>query len=140
MPGPTVHFRMVMTIAVEEGLSAADAEAVARACLNVDQLWPGRTKPARHFIPFALYWVSRYFREAVAARATGDSVTALTRLGWAIHSKQDSIGHGVIGLSHLRYRLGIIKRDPDDWSLMTPRARVAIERETHAMVRHFLAS
>ena len=141
MPGPTVHFRMVRTIAAEEGMSASDAEAVAKACLSVDQLWPGSIKPTRHFWPFApLYWVPRYFGEALAARAAGDAATALTRLGWAIHGKQDSIGHGVLGLSHLRFRLGILKRDPDDWALMTPRARAAIERETHAMVRRFLAS
>jgi hypothetical protein len=141
VPGPTVHFRMVLEMAVEEGMPTTDAEAVATACLNVDSLWPGRTKPSRHFNPIApLYWAPRYMREALAARAAGDTSTALTRLGWALHSKQDSIGHGALGLSHLRYRMGLIERDPDDWSRMTPRARAAIGRETRGMLREFLAS
>ena len=141
MPGATVHFRMVFEMAGAEGMPPTDAETVATACINVDQLWPGSTKPWRHFNPTAsLYWAPRYFREAFAARADGERETALIRLGWAIHCRQDSIGHGVMGLSHLRYRLGILHRDPDDWAKMTPGARAAIERETRSMLRTFMAS
>jgi hypothetical protein len=141
VPGPTVHFRMVLEMAVQEGMPTTDAEAVATACLSVDSLWPGRNKPTRHFNPFApLYWEPRYMREALAALAAGDRATALARLGWAIHCRQDSIGHGVLGLSHLRYRLGLLKRDPDDWSKMTGRARSAIERDTRRMLRAFIAA
>ncbi len=69
MPGATVHFRMVFEMAGAEGMPPTDAEAVATACINVDQLWPGSTKPWRHFNPTAsLYWAPRYFREALAAR------------------------------------------------------------------------
>lgn len=141
MPGATVHFRMVLETAVAQGMPTPDAEVVAQACFDVDSLWPGRTRPTRHFNPFAsLYWAPRYMGEALAARAAGDSATALVRLGWALHAKQDSIGHGVLGLSHLRFRMGLMSRDPDDWYKMTPRARAAIERETNAMIRRFLAS
>jgi hypothetical protein len=141
VPGATVHFRMVLETAVAEGMPTTDAETVAQACFDVDSLWPGRTKPTRHFNPFAsLYWAPRYFREALAARAAGDPATALVRLGWALHAKQDSIGHGVLGLSHLRFRMGLLKRSPDDWYKMTVRARAAIERETHRMLREFIAS
>ena len=73
MPGPAVHFRLTMRWAVEEGMTEADAEAVGRANVLVDELWPGSHKPLRHFNPTAsLIFAPLELRRAVAFARAGD--------------------------------------------------------------------
>jgi hypothetical protein len=132
MPGPTVHFRYTVEWAVAARMPRQLAERVADSCAKVDALWPGSTLWTRHFDPTAtLFWLPVYF-----ARAVRDASPRY--LGYAIHCRQDAIGHGLLGLSHLRYRFGLLDRDPDDWALMPARTRARMERATGRIVRAYL--
>ena len=132
MPNPDVHYTFTKAWGIEEGLAPADAAAVAKADLDVDRLWPGSTKFTRHFNPTALLvWTPVYLLKAVRDGS-------LESLGRALHCRQDSVGHGVLGLSHLRWRFGALNRHPDAWELMSPRARAAIERDTRRMIRYYV--
>jgi hypothetical protein len=139
VPGPQVHFTLTMTWAIEEGMTAADAEAVGRADTEVDLLWPGSRRWGRHFSPMAtLIFARRYRAEAARLESAGEHAQALVALGRALHSLQDGIGHGRLGLAHLKYRFGLLHRHPDVWDDMPPHTRVGIERVTRAAVRDFL--
>ncbi|HEX9094094.1 MAG TPA: hypothetical protein VF902_08940 [Coriobacteriia bacterium] len=132
MPGPTVHHRLTIEWALDEGLDRVRAEQVGTADANVDQLWPGTERWSRHFNPPAtLFWTPWYFLRAVREASP-------TRLGYALHCRQDAIGHGAFGLAHLRFDIGMLRRDPDDWSRMPPRVRAAIERDTRRIMRAYL--
>jgi len=140
MPGPFVHFHLTMRWAIEEGLSAADAEAVGRASLLVDELWPGSRKPLRHFNPTAsLVLAPLESRRAIAAALAGDRTAALAHLGYSLHSRQDAIGHGRLGLNHLVLYTGLPFRDPDVWETMPPSVQACIERATRRELRRFVA-
>ena len=140
MPGPAVHFRLTMRWAVEEGMTEADAEAVGRANVLVDELWPGSHKPLRHFNPTAsLIFAPLELRRAVAFARAGDRERALKHLGYSLHSRQDAIGHGRSGLGHLRYEAGLLGRHPDVWEEMPPSVQMRIEQATRRAVRLFLA-
>jgi len=140
MPGVTVHFRFTMQWAIDEGMDPLEAEAVGRADAHVDQLWPGHTKWARHFNPMAqLVMVPLEWRRSRAAARAGDRAAALEHLGYCLHSVQDGVGHGLLGLNHLAYDWKIKKRDPDDWSGMPPSYHRRIEAGTRRAVRRFLA-
>jgi hypothetical protein len=139
VPGPQVHFTLTMKWAMEEGMSAADAEAIGRADVEVDLLWPGSRRWGRHFSPMAtLIFARRYRAEAARLESAGAHDEALVALGRALHSAQDGIGHGRLGLAHLKYRFGLLHRHPDVWEDMPPSTRVGIERATRAAVRDFL--
>lgn len=141
MPGPAVHFRLTAKWAVEEGMDAASAEAVGRASLLVDQLWPGSHRPLRHFNPTAsLLFAPLEMRSAISAARSGDREGALTHLGYSLHSRQDAIGHGRFAQNHLLLRAGLLARDPDDWARMPPSVQARIERATRQAVRRFLAA
>jgi hypothetical protein len=132
MPGPTVHYRYTVEWAIAEGLPRPDAEAAADADAGTDVLWPGSRKWSRHFNPTAsLFWVPVYFRRAVREASP-------EYLGRSLHCAQDSIGHGLFGLAHLRYRFGGLERDPDDWARMPERTRERIEWATRRMVRAYV--
>ncbi len=137
-----MHSRLTARWAIEEGMPEADALVVADADARVDMLWPGSRKPARHFNPTAsLVFAPQYLRRAIMMAGGGGTPSeALVNLGRALHCRQDSIGHGVFGLAHLRFRFGLLKRDPDDWNRMPARAREGIERSTRAMLRRYLAA
>ena len=139
MPGPEVHFRLTMKWAIDEGMSAPEAEAVGLADNRVDDLWPGGHKPLRHFNPTASLLVAptELHRAIVLARA-GDRVQALTHLGYSLHSRQDAIGHGRFGLGHLRYMAGQQTRHPDVWAEMPPSVQARIERATRRAIRLFV--
>jgi len=140
MPGPHVHFRLTMQWAIEAGLDAAEAEVVGRASLLVDQLWPGSRKPARHFNPTAsLLMAPLESRRAVALALAGDRAGALTHLGYSLHSRQDAIGHGRLGLNHLALYTGLPFRDPDVWETMPRSVQARIERATRNELRRFVA-
>lgn len=142
MPGPEVHLRLTALWAAEEGLSPADAEHVGLEDLHVDALWPGSRKPWRHFNPTAaLVFAPMYLRRAVALAGEPEARDeALTWLGRSLHSKQDSIGHGTLGLTHIRWDLGLLKRHPDVWETMPPRMQARIEAATRAALRRFVAA
>jgi hypothetical protein len=134
-----VHFRLTATWAVEEGLDAASAEAVGRASLLVDQLWPGSHHPLRHFNPTAsLLFAPLEMRRAISAARQGDRDGALVHLGYSLHSRQDAIGHGRLAQNHLLLRAGLLPRDPDDWTKMPASVKSRIERATRRAVRRFL--
>jgi hypothetical protein len=140
VPGFTVHMRLTVKWAVEEGLSPADAEAVAGADIEVDALWPGSTHWGRHFNPTAsLLFGPLELRRAIAAARDGDRERALVHLGRSLHSRQDAVGHGRLGLNHFLLRLGM-RRNPDEWPTMTPSVQARIERATRRAVRAFLAA
>ena len=140
MPGFAVHFHLTMRWAIEEGMAEADAEAVGLASVLVDDLWPGARKPLRHFNPTAsLLFAPLEMRRAVAFARVGDLEQALTHLGRSLHSRQDAIGHGRLGLNHLLYSAGLLGRDPDVWEDMPVRVKVEIERATRRDLRGFLA-
>lgn len=140
MPGPAVHLRLTAEWAMDEGMPRPDAEAVGNADHEVDRLWPGSRKPWRHFNPTAtLLFAPRGLARAIAAG--GDPSRrqeSLVELGRALYSRQDGIGHGILGLSHLRWDVGLLKRNPDDWDAMPAKTKAAIERATRDMLRRYL--
>jgi len=139
VPGPTVHFRFTAKWAVEEGMDPASAEAVGRASLLVDHLWPGSHRPLRHFNPTAsALFAPLELRRAISAARAGDPESALTHLGYSLHSRQDAIGHGRFAQNHLLLRAGLLGRDPDDWARMPPSVQARIERATRRAVRRFM--
>jgi len=139
LPGPKVHFRFTMEWAIEEGMPEADAETVARANVQVDQLWPGRRQWGRHFNPMATYVLARrYAAQAATLESAGAHEEALVALGRALHSLQDGIGHGRLGLAHLKHRVGLLKHHPDDWDPTPLHTQDGIERVTRAALREFL--
>lgn len=139
MPGFAVHFRLTMRWAIEEGMTEADAEAAGRASVLVDDLWPGARKPLRHFNPTAsLLFAPLEMRRAVTFARAGDPERALTHLGRSLHSRQDAIGHGRLGLNHLLYSAGLLGRHPDEWEDMPAHVKVDIERATRRDVHRFL--
>ncbi len=139
MPGFAVHFRLTMRWAIEEGMPESDAESVGRASVLVDDLWPGSRQPGRHFNPTAsLVFAPREMRRAVALERAGEHEQALIHLGRSLHSRQDAIGHGRLGLAHVLHRAGLLRRHPDDWEDMPPVVKTDIERVTRREVRRFL--
>ena len=139
MPGFAVHFRLTMRWAIEEGMTGSDAESVGRASVLVDDLWPGSRKPLRHFNPTAsLIFAPLEMHRALAFERAGEHEQALTHLGRSLHSHQDAIGHGKMGLAHLLHSAGVLERDPDVWEQTPPLAKSDIERVTRREVRRFL--
>lgn len=139
MPGPQVHFRLTSQWAIEEGMLESDAQVVARADIEVDLLWPGSKMWGRHFNPMATFiFAPRYRAEVLRLELAGEHLDALVALGRALHCLQDGVGHGSLGLAHLKYRFGLMRRNPDDWNLMPPKTRASIERVTREAVRRFL--
>ena len=139
MPGLAVNFRLTMRWAIEEGMAESDAESVGRASVLVDDLWPGSRKPLRHFNPTArLVFAPLEMRRALAFERADEHEQALTHLGRSLHSRQDAIGHGTLGLANLLNSAGFLERDPDVWEDMPPLVKVDIERETRREVRRFL--
>jgi hypothetical protein len=141
VPGVLVHHHFTSDWATEEGLTESDAEVVAEGDVRVDLLWPGDRKWGRHFNPAAsLVFGPLYYRRAVrAANGEGTISESLTALGRSLHCRQDAIGHGLLGLAHLKLRFGLTRRDPDDWNTMPPKTRAAIERVTRTTVRRYIA-
>jgi hypothetical protein len=141
VPGPRVHHRFTSEWAAEEGLTPSDAEVVGEADIQVDLLWPGSRRWGRHFNPMAtLVFGPLYYRRAVrAASGDGSASESLVALGRCLHCLQDGIGHGFLGLAHVKLTLGLTDRNPDEWNTMPPKTRTAIERSTRATVRRYIA-
>lgn len=150
MPGIEVHLHRTFQWAVEAGLHAGDASAVAAACLELDILFPGRHHPTRHYPPLATtYWMPHYLkaaireerdaRKAVGTVADSHHLEALRQLGWAIHCAQDRIGHGRFGERHHLHNTGKLKHNPDEWEPMPEDMKAAIEAATKDVVARYLA-
>jgi hypothetical protein len=142
MPGPAVHFRLTMRLAMDAGFSKADAEEIGRADVAVDELWPGRTHWWLHFNPTtSLIFAPLELRRARRAERAGDHESALTHLGRSLHMRQDSVGHGrPLGLNHLAWDVGLLRRNPDEWELMPQSVQARIERATRRALRLFLSN
>lgn len=133
--GPEVHLRLTRAWAREEGYSAEDAEAIARADLAFDMRYPARaslTNITRHFAPTAWWWSRRHLRAAISMRD-------ITELGFALHCAQDAVAHGRLGEKHLLLRTGW-GRDPDVWELATANVKRRIEQATRVRLRQYLES
>jgi hypothetical protein len=140
MPGPRVHLHLTTEWAIDEGFAASDAQAMADADIGVDDLWPGSHRPLRHFNPTAsVVFVPLESRRAVRADRAGDRAGALIHLGRALHSAQDAIGHGRLGLNHLAWDVGLLRRQPDVWETMPASVRARIERASRRVLRRFLS-
>ena len=123
-----VHYRLTKVWALDEGFTAAEAEAIARGDVGVDRTLNGRAWRNKRF-HFrwlgARRWARRFLEEAVR---DGD----LGMLGAALHCEQDAWGHGHPG--HLFHWPGI-----DIWERRGPQVRLRIERATRALLREYLA-
>jgi len=139
MPGPQVHFRFTAQWAVEEGMLESDAQVVAQADIEVDLHWPGSKMWGRHFNPMATLIFARHYKaEALRLELAGEHLAALVALGRALHCLQDGVGHGRLGLAHMKYKFGLLKRHPDEWKDMPPNTQARIERVSREAVRAFL--
>lgn len=132
--GPEVHMKLTYGWALEEGFEPHEAEAIARADVRLDALYPGRklANIPRHFAPAAWWWSRRYLREAVRRRD-------LELLGQALHCAQDAVAHGSLGENHLLLRAGI-GRDPDQWGIAPYGIKRRIEAVTRDRMRRYRAS
>ena len=140
MPGSSVHLRLTADLAIEEGFAPADAHAIADADKLVDRLWPGNRIWWRHFNPPAsLILGPLELRRAVRAERAGDHADALVHLGRSLHSRQDAVGHGRLGINHLMWDVRLLRRNPDDWDLMPPSVQARIKAATRRALRAFLA-
>jgi hypothetical protein len=128
-----------MDWAIDEGLSPEEAQSVATADVLVDELWPGHRKWWHHFNPPAsLVFAPLEMGRAVRACRRGDRVAWMTHLGRSLHSRQDAVGHGRLGLNHLAWNVGVLRRDPDEWELMPASVQVRIERANRRALARFL--
>lgn len=121
-----VHYKLTRQWAADSGFPADDAEAIARADLNVDRIYKGRLlhNAGYHFRMFgARRNARRWLDEAVARRD-------VLLLGQALHCEQDAFAHGYLGA--IWHWPGI-----DLWERRSPRARRRIERATRRMLHEY---
>lgn len=118
-----VHYRLTLQWALEEGLPADEAEAIARANVAVDREFPGNMLRYKgwHFAWFGARRKARRLR-AEAIR-TSDPVL----LGRALHCEQDALAHGHLG--HLVHYRGI-----DLWERRSEPVRRRIEAASREMI------
>jgi hypothetical protein len=128
-----------MEWAIEQGLTPQQAQSVATADVLVDELWPGHIKWWHHFNPTAsLLFAPLEMGRALRAYRSGDQVAWTTHLGRSLHSRQDAVGHGRLGLNHVAWNAGLLRRDPDEWELMPGSVQTRIERATRRALSRFL--
>lgn len=129
--GPFVHFDLTRDWAREAGLGDV-ADAIALADLTVDAENPARASVSnftRHFAPWAYMWTRYHFNRAVRERSP-------EALGHALHSTQDAVAHGYLGLAHLRYDLRM-GRDPDDWDTAPERTKARIRERSLRILQRY---
>lgn len=132
--GPYVHFDLTRDWARKAGLGDV-ADRIALADITVDAENPARRSLGdftRHFAPWAYAWVWYHARRAVRERSPES-------LGHALHSAQDVPSHGLLGLAHVRYNLGVA-RDPDDWDLAPERVKARIAKASLRLLERYRAS
>jgi len=129
-----------MNLALAAGFPEDEAELIGRADMRVDEKTPGSRYWWLHFNPTAsLVFAPLEMRRARAAQRLGDRAAALEHLGRSIHMRQDAIGHGRFGLSHLMWDFKLMKRHPDDWDTMPVAVRARIEKATWRALRRIQA-
>lgn len=120
-----VHYDFTKRWALDEGFRAEDAEAVAAANWACDVHHKGLLDQRYHWPLLGAPVVSyRRFKRAVTA---GD----LTALGEALHTLQDTIGHGFLG--HFYHWHGI-----DRWEHRSPRVRARLEFYSRMVLASYL--
>jgi len=110
------------------------AHDVALDDVRFDIVFPGNlslVNALRHLGPTARLWAYRYLSHA---KKTGSA----RELGYALHCLQDAVSHGVLGMAHIRNRMKMTERDPDDWQAAPVRMKNALERETKRFACQFL--
>ncbi len=118
-----VHETLTRRWATEVGFSSEEADAIARADLDVDRRFDGhRWRNKRYH--FAWLGARRWARRWMAAAILHHD---LVLLGWALHCEQDAVSHGWVG--HLYHYPGI-----DIWDRRSPKVRERIEHCTKLML------
>lgn len=121
-----IHYRLTLQWALEEGLSADEAEAVASANVGVDREFSGSMLRHKGW-HFAWLGARRRARRLLAeAVLTRDPVL----LGRALHCEQDALAHGHLG--HIVHYPGI-----DLWDRRSERVRNRIEMASRGMIVAF---
>lgn len=119
-----VHYRLTRTWAEEAGFSAEQAEAIARANVEVDRLHRAADDLRNLVWHWRWFGARRRSRSRMqVARATGD----LQALGEALHAEQDAIAHGHLG--HLYHWPGI-----DIWERRSLRVQRRLESRTRQLL------
>jgi hypothetical protein len=116
---------------VEAGLDGDVAHEIARCDVRYDMEHPGSLglmNSTRHLGPSARVWARIHLRRA---KRTGSPC----EFGRALHCIQDAESHGLLGLSHIRHRLGLLRRDPDDWEAAPDALKRRVRRATDRYVR-----
>ncbi len=119
----TVHYDLTLLWALDEGFSAEEAQAIARANLDVDR---DRSGPYFRNRGWHYAWLGAR-RRARALLAEAIEHRDLSLLGRALHSEQDAISHGHIG--HIVHYPGI-----DIWERRSARVRSRIEAASKEML------
>ncbi len=118
-----VHHNLTRKWAIKEGYSELQAEKIARACWDFD--WKKWFKPWAHFtICGAEIFSFLFFRLALAYRSE-------RFLGYAIHTKQDAIGHGLIPPWQHRKLFPAI----DSWQEISSAKKRKIEQATRQILK-----
>ena len=123
-----VHYRLTRQWAIDEGLSAEEAEAVASANLAVDREFPGSDLRYKGW-HFGWFGAHRRARRLLGEAVEGRDPVALGR---ALHCEQDALAHGHLG--HLVHYRGI-----DIWERRSQRVRSRIEAASRHMLAEFAA-
>lgn len=120
--GPFVHNDLTRKWAEDVGFDKEKTEVIARACIEIDK--PLILKPWCHFAVFGAGLIS-YFLLFLAVLLGRTEL-----LGYAIHCRQDSIGHGLIApWNH--------SRETDDWNLAKTKTKEKIQRVTKRYLSTF---
>jgi hypothetical protein len=122
--GPYVHRDLTKKWALEAGFSPEEADLIGRANLDLDtKCW---VKPWAHFILFGACPICKIL--AWRARRRRD----LRLLGYALHAKQDALGHGwILPFQH--------NPSLDEWSNATEATQKRIATESQAMLTRYLS-
>jgi hypothetical protein len=129
--GPKVHLRLTERWLVEAGFDEDIAHEIARCDVRYDMEYPGSlglVNSTRHLGPSARLWAATHLRRA---KRTGSPC----ELGRALHCIQDAESHGLLGLSHIRHRIGLLRRDPDDWEAAPDALKARVRRATDRYAR-----
>lgn len=126
-----VHYTLTREWARRAGFDEREAEAIARADSRSDTLHPGnRLRYAHHH--YTIFGARRNARR-LFERAVGEG--SLEYLGWAVHSAQDAVGHGVLGpLVHF------LHEHIDTWERRPALLRERTEAVTMDLLREYLAT
>lgn len=123
--GPYVHHGLTKKWAIRAGFSPEDADLIGRANLDLDKIrW---VKPWVHFRLFGACPICNIL--AWRARRRRD----LKLLGYALHAKQDSIGHGWIFPWQHNPSL-------DEWSNATDETQHRIETSSLKILNRYQVS